>query len=89
VTPPSAPFSLSVTANTMTKSASLPWVMNVFSPLITHSEPSLRAEVRIALASEPAPGSVIAKHEMRSPAMVGRRYRCFCSSVPWNRMLSA
>ncbi len=44
VTPPSAPFSLSVTAKTMTKSASLPPVMNVFSPLITHSSPSRRRD---------------------------------------------
>ncbi len=40
VTPPLAPFSLSVTANTIVKSASLPPVMNVFSPVMTHSEPS-------------------------------------------------
>ena len=40
-------------------------------------------------ASEPAPGSVIAKQEIRSPSMVGMRNSCFCSSVAWNRMLSA
>ena len=73
VTPPSAPFSLSVTANTMTKSASLPPVMKVFSPLMTHSSPSRRALVRMARASEPAPGSVIAKHDLRVPSIVGRR----------------
>ena len=61
VTPPSAPFSLSVTAKTMQKSAMSPPVMNVFSPLITHSSPSRTAEVRMFRASEPAPGSVIAK----------------------------
>jgi hypothetical protein len=73
VTPPSAPLSRSVTANTIVKSASLPPVMNVFSPLITHSSPSRTAEVRIARASEPAPGSVIAKQLRRSPLMVGTR----------------
>jgi hypothetical protein len=47
--------------------------MNVFSPLITQSPPSLRADVRIAFASDPAPGSVIAKQERRVPSMVGTR----------------
>jgi hypothetical protein len=41
------------------------------------------------LASEPAPGSVIAKHEIRSPSIVGIRYRCRCSSSQKYRMLSA
>ena len=82
VTPPSAPLSGSVTAKTMTKSASLPPVMNVFSPLITQSPPSLTARVLMLRASEPAPGSVIAKQLRRSPLMVGMRYCCFCSSVP-------
>ena len=81
VTPPSAPFSLSVTAKTIVKSASLPPVMKDFSPLITHSSPSHMAEVRMARASEPAPGSVMAKQLLRSPLMVGRRYFCFCSSL--------
>ena len=73
VTPPSAPRSLSVTANTSAKSASWPPVMNVFSPLMTQSDPSWRADVRIAFASDPAPGSVIAKQDRRSPSIVGRR----------------
>ena len=73
VAPPSAPRAGSVTANTMAKSASLPPVMNVFSPLITQSSPSRRALVRMLRASEPAPGSVIAKQLFRSPSMVGCR----------------
>ncbi len=73
MTPPSAPCSLSVTAKTMTKSASLPPVMKVFSPLMTHSSPSRRALVRMARASEPAPGSVMAKHDTLSPLIVGTR----------------
>jgi len=76
-------------AKTMVKSASLPPVMKVFSPRMTQSEPSLRALVLIAVASEPAPGSVIAKHEIRWPSMVGSRYSCRCDSLAWNRMLSA
>ncbi len=70
---PSLCFCLSVTANTMVKSASLPPVMKVFSPLITHSSPSRTADVRIARASDPAPGSVIAKQLLRSPLIVGTR----------------
>ena len=73
MTPPSAPFSLSVTAKTMQKSAMSPPVMNVFSPLITHSSPSRTAVVRMLRASEPAPGSVIAKQLWRSPLIVGSR----------------
>src|SRR6266536_3424584 len=52
----SAPLSGSVTAKTITKSASLPPVMKVFSPLITHWSPSRRARVRMLRASEPASG---------------------------------
>jgi hypothetical protein len=73
VTPPFAPFSGSVIAKTMAKSASFPPVMKVFSPLMIQSVPSLRADVLIALASDPAPGSVIAKQDLRSPEIVGRR----------------
>ncbi len=73
VTPPSAPFSLSVTAKTMQKSARSPPVMKVFSPLITHSSPSRTAAVRMLRASEPASGSVIAKQLYRSPLIVGSR----------------
>ena len=89
VTPPLAPFSLSVTAKTMQKSAMSPPVMNVFSPLITQSSPSRTAVVRRLRASDPAPGSVIAKQLIFSPSIVGLRYAAFCSSLAWNRMLSA
>ena len=89
MTPPLAPSSLSVTAKTMQKSATSPPVMKVFSPLITHSSPSRTAVVRMLRASEPAPGSVIAKQLIFSPSMVGRRYAACCSSLAWNRMLSA
>jgi hypothetical protein len=82
VTPPLAPFSGSVTAKAITKSASLPFVMKVFSPVITQSPPSLTARVLMLRASDPAPGSVIAKQLRLIPLMVGMRYCCFCSSVP-------
>ncbi len=74
---------------TMAKSASLPPVMKVFSPLRIQSSPSRRARNRMLAASEPAPGSVMAKQEFRSPSMVGSRNSCRCSAVAWNRMLSA
>ena len=73
MTPPLAPFSWSVTAKTSAKSASFPPVMKVFSPLMTHSSQTRTDGARIAVASEPAPGSVMAKQERRSPLMVGNR----------------
>jgi len=62
-----------VTANTRQKSATSPPVMKVFSPLMTHSSPSRRAVVRMLRASDPAPGSVIAKQLILSPSIVGVR----------------
>jgi len=73
----------SVTATTIAKSASLPLVMNVFSPLSTQSSPSRRALSLMFAASDPAPGSVIAKQEIRSPSMVGMRNSSFCSALQW------
>ncbi len=79
VWPPRWPLSASVTAITIAKSASTPLVMKVFSPLRTQSSPSRTARMRIAVASEPASGSVIAKQEIRSPSIVGSRNSCCCS----------
>ena len=64
------------------KSARAPFVMKIFEPLITYSSPSRIAAVRIPATSEPAPGSVMPRHPIRSPLIPGTRYRCFCSSVP-------
>ena len=72
----------SVTANTMAKSASWPRVMNVFSPFSTQSPPSRRALSLMAVASDPAPGSVSAKQETRSPSITGTRYSARCPGVP-------
>ena len=61
--PPFMPFSGSVTAMTIAKSASLPPVMNVFSP-VEHPVVTVAARGRPDRAgSDPAPGSVIAKHD--------------------------
>ena len=72
----------SVTAKTMAKSASLPPVIKTFCPLMTQCLPSLTAVVRMAEGSEPAPGSVRAKQDLRVPSMVGMRYSAFCCSLP-------
>ena len=69
--PPLARFSLSVTANTSATSARAPFVMKCFVPLMTHSPPSSRAEVRMDWASDPAPGSVRAKQIVVSPRTSG------------------
>ena len=44
--------------------------------------PSRTARVEIAATSEPASGSVIAMAAILVPAIAGRRYRSFWSSVP-------
>ena len=43
------------------------FVMNIFEPSMTHSPPSSRAVVRVAPASDPAPGSVSPNAASRSP----------------------
>ena len=58
---PLAPLVGSVAAKTQAMSASPPLVMKHFSPLMTHSSPSLTAVVRTLEASEPDWGSVRAK----------------------------
>ena len=60
-------------------------VMNSFSPLTTYSSPTSSARVRRAVRSEPAPGSVRAKPESRSPLASRGRNRRFCSGVPNDR----
>ena len=57
-------------------------VMNCFAPLTTHSPSASTALVRVAPASEPAPGSVRPKPASCSPATRSGSQVCFCSSVP-------
>ena len=71
--PPRAPLARSVTAKTIAKSASLPLVMKTFSPFKIHESPSLTAVMWMLPASDPAPGSVSAKHDRRSPLIVGSK----------------
>ena len=75
VMPPWARFPGSVTAKTSAKSAESPPVMKCFRPLITHASPApFIARVWIRVASEPAPGSVRAKHVTLSARIKGKRY---------------
>ena len=59
-------------------------VMNAFSPSITHSSvaSSSAAFVRVPPASLPASGSVRPKAPRARPAQRSGNQRCFCSSVP-------
>ena len=62
-----------VAAKRITKSAASACEMKCFVPVITQSAPSRTARVRMPRRSEPASGSVMARHSVRSPATVGRR----------------
>ena len=62
------------------------FVMNILAPSTTHSPPSRRALVRVAPASEPAPGSVSPKAARRRPDASCGSHRCFCSGLP-NRLI--
>ena len=66
---------------TRRSSETSPLEMNVFSPVIATSSPSGTKRVRIAVASEPAVGSVMTSEPRPPRAMRGRR-RAFCSGEP-------
>ena len=66
--PPRAPFSGSVTAMTMVKSALAMRLIQILRPLITQWSPSFTARVFMPAGSPPAPGSEIAIAEVVSPA---------------------
>ena len=57
-------------------------VMKIFEPFTTHSPSRSSACVRVAPASEPAPGSVNPNAESFLPAASSGSQRCFCSSLP-------
>ena len=69
---------------TRIQSARLAPPMKHFAPFRIQPSPSFLALVRIAAASEPAPGSVMPKQAQRgrSGSRKGPRKRSFCSSVP-------
>ncbi len=56
--------------------------MNILVPLITQSDPSRTARVRIPATSDPAPGSVTATAAIFSPEVIDGIQRAFCSGVP-------
>ena len=62
-----------VAAKRITKSAASAWLMKCLVPVISQSPPSRTARVRMPRRSEPASGSVIARHSVRSPATAGSR----------------
>ena len=61
------------------------FVMKIFEPLTTHSPPSSAAVVRVAPASEPAPGSVRPNAARRRPEARSGSHSRFCSSEPKSR----
>ena len=74
----------SVTAETMKKSENMPSLTKCLCPVSVHPSPVGTARVEMPAASDPAPGSVMAIEQVRSPCTHGSSQRCFCSSVPTN-----
>ena len=58
------------------------FVMKIFEPLTTHSPSRSSAVVRVAPASEPAPGSVRPNAASFFPDARSGSQRRFCSSLP-------
>ena len=58
-------------------------MFQTFCPLTIHSSPSRMARVPSPAKSDPAPGSENSWHQRSSPVNIGRRKRCFTSSLPW------
>ena len=79
---PLAPWSGSVFATTITRSALCPFVIKVFWPLISSSFPLMRADVFTFCRSLPVPGSVIAIAVIMLPETILGSQVCFCSSEP-------
>ena len=61
------------------------FVMKIFEPFTTHVPSRSSARVRVAPASEPAPGSVSPKAASRLPEARSGSHSRFCSSVPKRR----
>ena len=74
----------SVFAATITRSALIPFVMNVFDPFRTYSSPSRIAVVAIPARSEPVPGSVMATAVISSPEAIPGSQRLACSSLQYS-----
>ncbi len=61
------------------------FVMKILEPLTTHSPSRSSARVRVAPASEPAPGSVRPNAARRRPEAESGIHSRFCSSEPKSR----
>src|SRR6185369_10944833 len=64
------------------KSARIPEVIKVFSPLTTYTSPSRRADERRFATSEPPLGSVIASAEIFLPERICGNTRALNSGLP-------
>ena len=62
------------------------FVMNIFEPFTTHVPSRSSAVVRVAPASDPAPGSVSPKAASLRPDARSGSQRRFCSSSPKRRI---
>src|SRR5947207_6733780 len=69
-------------AQSTTTSARVPLPIHFFSPLMTHSSPSRRAEVFNPTESEPCSGSVSANAPSFDSAAISGSQRCFCACEP-------
>ena len=83
---PRCPFSGSVWAKIIARSARVPIEIHILLPLSTQPPSVLRARVFWFAASEPVSGSVRPKQPSDSPEHSFGRYACFCSSVPQRRI---
>src|SRR6218665_48280 len=79
---PLAPAAGEVLHTSKTMSQFKPLLMKILLPSMTYSSPSRTAVVRIALTSEPPPGSVMATARICSPRQMPGSHFCFCASVP-------
>ena len=71
-------------AQTSATSATDPFVIHIFVPVIAHPPARRRARVCIAAGSLPAVGSVSPKQPSFSPAAIAGSQRRRCSSVPYS-----
>ena len=72
----------SARAHTIATSASVPLVIQVFSPFRIQSPPSRRAVVRMPAGFDPKSGSVSPKHPTAWPLCRRGSHCCFCSAEP-------
>ena len=72
----------SVCAQMIATSATLPFVIHIFEPFITQSDPSFFAKVAIPEGLEPWSASVRPKQPIASPFAIFGNHSCFWASLP-------